>query len=150
MNDPLTLEDHPHEPIVCTGNLQGKELIYLPRRAVTVARQGRACRLVFGSNEMSYVFPIMGHQCGSRMGFIPFAILEPHQARAETNHGQSLERLRERGGLSPDEAICIIKNQPLNFSTFVMPKDRDARKRFYEESWAELQAMVQMLEAKPG
>ena len=37
---------------------------------------------------------------------IPFSMLNEEQA--DRNHGQTLKRLAERGGLGPDEAIAIM------------------------------------------
>jgi hypothetical protein len=37
----------------------------------------------------------------------PIAFFEPHREQAHRNHGQSLERLAERGGLGWGEAIAI-------------------------------------------
>lgn len=46
---------------------------------------------------------------------IPWELIQPHENQAKANHGgQSLERLRERGGLSWSEAACILKNQKWN------------------------------------
>ena len=44
----------------------------------------------------------------SWIGF-PMAILRPHTPQAMRNHGQTLERLAERGGLSPVEVVAIIE-----------------------------------------
>lgn len=43
---------------------------------------------------------------------VPWEILEPHRAQAMTNHGQTLERLAERGGLSPEELLAIVLDKP--------------------------------------
>lgn len=42
---------------------------------------------------------------------IPWALIEPQDAQAHSNHGQSLERLAERGGLSPSEAVAVIEGR---------------------------------------
>ena len=42
---------------------------------------------------------------------LPWAIIEPHRARAFKTHGQTLERLAERGGLSVCEALAIIEDR---------------------------------------
>ncbi len=60
-------------------------------------------------------FPIMDTD-GSRLRHrvtwdVPWALLAPHEAQAQINHGQSLERLAERGGLSPCEALAIIEDR---------------------------------------
>jgi len=39
---------------------------------------------------------------------IPWSVVAPHAARAQYNHGQTLERLNERGGCSPNEIYCIV------------------------------------------
>lgn len=40
---------------------------------------------------------------------IPWSMIKPFENNALNNHGQSLERLAQRGGLAPSEAIAIIK-----------------------------------------
>ena len=49
--------------------------------------------------------PIMG---ATLMARVPFALLAPHEAQAQRNHGQTLERLAQRGGLDAGEALDII------------------------------------------
>ncbi len=40
---------------------------------------------------------------------IPWSVIEPHEEQAKANHsGQSLDRLAERGGLSPNEALHVL------------------------------------------
>ena len=34
---------------------------------------------------------------------LPWALVEPWREQAERNHGQTLERLHDRGGLAPEE-----------------------------------------------
>lgn len=44
---------------------------------------------------------------------LPWAMIEPHEARAKSNHGgQTLKRLAERGGLSAAEAVAVLVDQP--------------------------------------
>lgn len=45
---------------------------------------------------------------------IPWAMLAPHEAQALLNHGQTLERLAERGGLSPSEACDVLLGRSWN------------------------------------
>lgn len=52
--------------------------------------------------------PIMG---SSLMSEIPWAMIAPHEAQAQSNHSQSLERLAQRGGLGASEAIDIIEGR---------------------------------------
>ena len=42
---------------------------------------------------------------------IPMEMLLPHEKQALSNHGQSLHRLNERGGLCPVEALGIIEGR---------------------------------------
>lgn len=44
-------------------------------------------------------------------GFIPWSIIEQHEACAQRNHSQSLNRLAQRGGLDPTEALAVMTNQ---------------------------------------
>lgn len=39
---------------------------------------------------------------------IPWDMLKPHEEQAKINHNQSLERLRQRGGLCFTEAVAIL------------------------------------------
>lgn len=41
---------------------------------------------------------------------IPFDLLEPFRKNIESRHGQTLERLNERGGLTPGEFYLGINN----------------------------------------
>ena len=42
---------------------------------------------------------------------LPWDIIEPHEHQALRNHGQSLERLNERGGLEVSEAVAILEDR---------------------------------------
>jgi hypothetical protein len=46
-----------------------------------------------------------GHGCPPS---VPWELVAPHERRARLNHDQSLERLAERGGLSPGELWCLV------------------------------------------
>lgn len=52
--------------------------------------------------------PIMG---ATLLSEIPWAFIAPHDAQARSNHGQSLERLAQRGGLAACEAIDIVEGR---------------------------------------
>lgn len=44
---------------------------------------------------------------------LPWEMIAPYEAQARANHGgQSLERLAERGGLSPCEALAVLTCRP--------------------------------------
>jgi hypothetical protein len=47
---------------------------------------------------------------------IPWSVIAPHEKQALSNHGQTLNRLAERGGLAACEAIDIIEGRPWNSS----------------------------------
>ena len=44
---------------------------------------------------------------------VPWSLVEPHEAQARANHGQTLERLAQRGGLDPVELYLVLHNLPL-------------------------------------
>lgn len=46
------------------------------------------------------------------LAVMPMAMLLPFEARARRNHGQSLERLAERGGINSPEALAIMDDLP--------------------------------------
>jgi hypothetical protein len=55
------------------------------------------------------VMPIMGTDL-----VLPMSLFRAHEDQAHRNHGgQSLERLAERGGLAPFEALAILEDHPL-------------------------------------
>ena len=75
-------------------------------------------------------FPIMrNHPKGEPQPVesIPWDLIAPHALQAYNNHGQSLERLASRGGLSACEAVAIIEDR----SWRKMPAD-DAATRLAE------------------
>lgn len=43
---------------------------------------------------------------------VPWSMLAPHERQARINHGQTLRRLAERGGLSPCEMIAVLEDRP--------------------------------------
>lgn len=56
---------------------------------------------------MSKQFPIL--ETGGDT--IPWSVVEPHAGQAMLNHGQTLERLAERGGLSYRELIAVLEDR---------------------------------------
>ena len=42
---------------------------------------------------------------------VPWAMIEPHEKQAQSNHGQTLERLASRGGLSACESVAILEDR---------------------------------------
>lgn len=65
---------------------------------------------------------------------IPWAMIAPHEKQAWSNHGQTLERLAERGGLSPEEAFAVLTGAA--WPSHAPSKD------------AELERLVQAFEAR--
>jgi hypothetical protein len=39
---------------------------------------------------------------------VPLEAVSPHERQADRNHGQTLQRLAERGGLSPTELVAVM------------------------------------------
>lgn len=42
---------------------------------------------------------------------VPWALVSEHGEQAKLNHSQTLERLAERGGLSPLELWCVVHDK---------------------------------------
>lgn len=76
-------------------------------------------------------FPILG-----RKDVVPFAVIEPHREQAMKNHGQTLERLAERGGLDYDEMLSVLEDRHWSSSQY---KDNYADTKVAEivEKWYE-------------
>jgi hypothetical protein len=53
-------------------------------------------------------FPIMS---ATLLGSVPWDFIAPHEAQAQRNHGQSLQRLAERGGLNAAEAMSVVEGE---------------------------------------
>ncbi len=43
---------------------------------------------------------------------VPGGVIAPHETRARINHGQTLGRLKQRGGLSVSEVVAILEGRP--------------------------------------
>ena len=58
-------------------------------------------------------FPIMTYRDygGNQLTSIPFAMIEGCELQAKKNHGQSLKRLAERGGLAACEALAVLNGK---------------------------------------
>lgn len=44
-------------------------------------------------------------------GSLPWAMVEEHSKQCLSNHGQTVARLAERGGLDPWEAVCVLEDR---------------------------------------
>lgn len=60
---------------------------------------------------MSRKFPILKENKNEPKEYIAWDIVEPHEHQAYINHGQTLEQLAERGGLSWYEMYCLLLDQ---------------------------------------
>lgn len=65
------------------------------------------------------MFPIMG---GPR---VPWSLIEPYEAQAQTNHSQTLKQLAGRGGLSMCEAMAIMSSVPYRQRPIANPTVED-------------------------
>ena len=59
--------------------------------------------------------------------WVPWALVAPHERRAERNHRQSLEQLNHRGGLDPCELLAVLEDRGL-LSVVAANLETDARK----------------------
>lgn len=71
---------------------------------------------------------------------IPWSVMAPHEGQCRRNHGQSLERLAERGGLGCSEAWLIVNDKKLGFA-----KDDHAR---WKAKWIEYAEKVNGLQSQ--
>lgn len=59
---------------------------------------------------MSERFRIMN---APTLSSVPWSLLAPVEGRVLRNHGQTLERLAQRGGLSACEALCALRGDDI-------------------------------------
>ncbi|WP_454018462.1 hypothetical protein [Azospirillum sp. Marseille-Q6669] len=64
---------------------------------------------------------------------IPWSLVAPHRAQAQINHGQTLERLAERGGLAPCELLAVLENRPF-------------RRMFPDDAIRQVRALIEAFE----
>lgn len=50
--------------------------------------------------------------------YVPYDFLKQYEERIIKNHGQTLERLSERGGLDWSEILLIINDKPFEYKGF--------------------------------
>lgn len=60
--------------------------------------------------ERRRMFPVLD-ACGGCPTRVPWAFVAPHEGWALKNHDQTLQRLAERGGLSPCEIVAILEGR---------------------------------------
>lgn len=74
---------------------------------------------------------------------IPWAMIAPHDATARRNHGgQTLERLAQRGGLCPLEAVAVMEDADYRKRWPQMMHSRDEQEKLTREARAILKEMV--------
>ena len=74
------------------------------------------------------MFPIIPiSREGPQWTAIPLAMIAPHEAQAWVNHGQTLARLAERGGLSACEAVAVLEDRAWRSMTPMTQKAAEAR-----------------------
>jgi hypothetical protein len=74
-------------------------------------------------------FPIMVGYEGTKgpcPSWIPWEAIAPYEGHAQENHQQSLERLAERGGLSPVEAFFVMTGRRWGGERFTDDLQREA------------------------
>lgn len=54
-------------------------------------------------------FPVLG--ATGRIRSVPWRLVEPHTTQAYKNHGQTLEGLASRGGLSWEELFAVMADE---------------------------------------
>jgi len=93
------------------------------------------------AGEGERAFPVhMGGRPPEAPESVPWRLLAPHEAQALKNHGQTLERLAERGGLCLSEIVAVLEDRKwrpmsgaealhrLKFFLAAMPGDAQAGK----------------------
>lgn len=78
-------------------------------------------------------FPILGTGRS-----VPWDFMAPHEEQAQVNHGQTLERLAQRGGLDPAEMLAVVEGI----------KWASIGKAFVEEAPARLDALLAKWESE--
>lgn len=72
-------------------------------------------------------FPVLGTK---PQEYIPHEVLIPHEKQAVINHGQTLQTLAERGGLTWYEIIKILKDE--KWSTEDIINDKEYKKKVWQ------------------
>lgn len=78
-----------------------------------------------------FCMPIMRQ--GKNLGHVTFKATDAIRSKARDNHGQTLERLAERGGLSWVELYCAVYNKRLGDVLHGDENREIARKHFLDD-----------------
>ena len=82
------------------------------------------------------------HRAEEHVSEIPWEMIAPHAATAMRNHDQTLERLAQRGGLCPMEAVAVLQDMPYRERWPQTSMDRETATRLSTEANNILQEMV--------
>lgn len=82
-------------------------------------------------------FPVLGSKT---IKSIPWAMIAPHDERAQRSHKLSLYRLAQRGGLSVGDAVDVLDERPWS----LVPRYS------YADYHTRLADLVEAWETKPG
>lgn len=74
-------------------------------------------------------------------------MLREHEPQAYRNHGQTLARLSQRGGLSPAEAVAIIEGRELDGIVFQLPEKAGQYANYDADNFVRLRELVEQWEA---
>lgn len=92
-------------------------------------------------------FPIMKSYDAKmqQRGWIPWELIAPHEAQAQSNHGgQTLRRLAERGGLDAMEAVAVLEDMDYRKR---WPEHAMTRERMTELQTAAIKRLDELCEA---
>lgn len=74
---------------------------------------------------------------------IPWGIIQPHEAQAIKNHGQSLYNLASRGGLNCVEAVAVLTDSEYPLSeSYESKQNEEIREIFFRKYDIELVSIV--------
>lgn len=79
---------------------------------------------VLWQGDRGYIAKLKALKCPRS---VPWEIVAPHEAQAKKNHDQTLKRLAQRGGLSPEELVAVLDGKGLRYVTEVLTEDAVAR-----------------------
>lgn len=74
-------------------------------------------------------YPVIGTEPKQ---YIPYEVLLSHEERAIQNHGQTLERLAERGGLSWFEILCVLEEKNILDNEIKRMSDKERKKKVWK------------------
>lgn len=76
---------------------------------------------------------------------VPWAFIAPHARQARANHGQTLERLAERGGLSFCEMLAVVEDR-----NWCADPHAETKVMALLDQWNRLTEVAAMIQAQIG